>query len=803
VEPSDRVELKDGPQQRTLFGALLRRHRLAAGLTQDVLAERAQLSVRAVADLERGARRHPYPETVERLAAALGLAEDQRAALARAGRRQPMEARSAHLQSQARQLTSFVGREIETHEVLAAVGEARLVTLTGPPGVGKTRLAIEVAHRLSETDFASWYFVELAPIRDPNRVETAVIGCLGGRQMADKPPVATIAHLLGDGRTVLLLDNCEHLVVSVSRLVDALLRQAPGVSVIATSREPLDVEGEVRWSVPPLNELDGARLFTERARLIDHRFSSRGENEAAISELCRRLDGLPLAIELAAARVGQLPVPDILAHLEQPFSFLSRRGVTTEVRHQTLEAAINWSHDLLDDQERAAFACLCVFAGGFEPPAAQYVAQCSFEMLGELVNKSMLVAGIGADGRARYRLLETLRQYAHMRLADSGATTDVQRRHFEYFAALAGKASGELVGAQQGQWVDRLHEELNNLRAALEWGVTEQPNATLAIAVNLARFWARSQPFEGRWWLEHLLAIAQDAPRALRAAARTAAADFAADIGQPEVARTELEQILGEWRALDNAAGVARTLVLLAQAGTGTTVLAERRAILEEAVEEARRSGEKPVLAEALIFLGVATSSSGNPNQARVNLQEAVTTARSVADLRTLSLALELLGHLDEIQRMFVEARICHDEALMLANEAREPRLQTHAHIHLGLVCLAEAQDSDALKHFVAALTVRQVGYHQCGAILGLAQLAARDGRFEYALRLHGAASLNDWDTVLYRTQFADLEKQTWIRAARRSLGREAVAIAWRSGAAMTPEQVVAYALSEADNPPH
>jgi predicted ATPase len=166
-----------------------------------------------------------------------------------------------------------------------------------------------------------------------------------------------------------------------------------------------------------------------------------------------------------------------------------------------------------------------VFAGGFEPAAAQYVAQCSFETLGELVDKSMLVAGIGVDDRARYRLLETLRQYAHLRLADSGATADVQRRHIEYFATLAGKASGELVGAQQGHWVDRLHEELNNLRAALEWGATEQPNAALAMAVDLTRFWARSQPFEGRWWFDHLLAIAPDASRELRAAARTAAAD--------------------------------------------------------------------------------------------------------------------------------------------------------------------------------------------------------------------------------------------------------------------------------------
>jgi predicted ATPase/DNA-binding XRE family transcriptional regulator len=801
VEDSRKVALEGGPQQRTLFGALLRRHRLAAGLTQDALAERARLSVRAVADLERGARRHPYAETVERLATALGLADDVRAALATAGRRLPTPPHVAHLLPHARQLTSFVGRETEIEELRAVASEARLLTLIGPPGVGKTRLAMEVANRLSETEFDSWYFVDLAPIHDPSLVETAVIACLGGRQMADTAPVATIARLLAGRRSLLLVDNCEHLVQSVSRLVDTILRQTPDTWVIATSREPLDIVGEARWGVPPLNERDGIRLFIERARLIDSRFVSRGKTEAAVAQLCRKLDGLPLAIELAAARVGQLPVEDILAHLEEPFAFLRRGGRTTEPRHQTLEAAISWSHDLLDDDERAAFACLSVFAGGFDPAAAQQVAQCSFEVLGRLVDKSMMIAGTGVDGRARYRLLETMREYAHTRLDESGATAVTRRRHFEYFAAFARDAFRELQGPHQGAWVDRLHQELDNFRAALDWGAAEDADAALAMAVNLTRFWARSQPLEGRWRLQHLLSITPDASAELRAAARTTAADFAADIGRPDKGRMELEQVLQEWRELCNPTGIARTLVLLAQTGTGTTVLAERRALLEEAVAQARHSSDAPVLSEALIFLGVATSSSGDRVPARVYLQEAVSTARSVGDLRTLALALELLGHLDEIERRFGDARTCHDEALRLAVEAREPRLQTHAHIHLGLVSLAQAQDQDALSHFGAALAIRQVGYHQCGAILGLARLAARGGRFERALRLHGAASLNDWDTVLYRTKLADLEKQPWIRVARRTLGRDSVAVAWSAGAAMTPEEAIAYALSEADDP--
>jgi predicted ATPase len=785
-------------EQTRQFGALLREHRLAAGLTQEALAERSRLSVRAVADLERGVRRYPYADTLDRLAAALELTPEQRAALAAAGRRPTTPVRSAHVMTQSRQLTSFVGREAEIGEVCATAHQARLITLLGPAGVGKTRLAIEAAQKLAEHDFDALHFVDLAPISNPELVEQTVIIGLGGRQRADRTPLQTIASLLGDGPSLVVLDNCEHVIEVVSRLVDAMLRQVRGTCVIATSREPLGVAGEARWPVPPLGEVDSGRLFTERARLINRRFVPSPRTDVAIVQLCHRLDGLPLAIELAAARVGQLPVEEILARLEQPFSLLSRGNRTEEPRHQSLEAAIKWSHDLLDVDERRAFAGLSVFAGGFDVSAAEVVGPCSFDTLGQLANKSMVVAGTGVDGRARYGLLETLRQYAHARLEESGDALPARRRHFQHYAALTSSAARELRGPHQGLWVERLHEELDNLRAALEWGSTEDPVAALTMAVGLDRFWARSQPLEGRQWLLRLVAVAPGAPATLLAAARTAAADFAADVGQPQVGRAELEQVLHEWRGLEDPAGIARCLTLFALSGTGTTVLAERRAMLDEAVAQARRSTDRPVLTEALIFLGVATNSSGQRVLARKYLEEAVATARSVLDLRTLALALQLLGQLDEIEHRLKDARVRHAEALEVSIEAREPRLQTHSHIHLGMVSLAEGKDDESRWHFEASLAVRQVGYHQCGAILGLAQLAARAGRLRRALELFGAASLNDWDTVLYRTSYADMDIQPWIGDARQTLGSENVDAAWHAGAALSPEQAAAFALSDA-----
>jgi len=814
-----------GLRSTSSLGALLRQQRLAAGLTQDALAEKAQLSARAIADLERGVRRYPYPDTLERLASALGLTAHERELLAAlAHRPRPPTAPSqvgtlspsgllllrpgargsapgamdtAGVPNFPRHLTSFVGRQAELAELLATMTGARVVTLLGPAGVGKTRLAIELATQLNHIPQPSRYFVDLAPLGTPELLEHAFIVGLGGRGDAGARGINTIVRLLGQGVSLMVLDNCEQLVDPVARLVTVLLHQVPNVHILATSREPLDIACEVRWAVPPLSEQDGVHLFTQRACLIDPHFARSVQSTERIAQVCRTLDGLPLAIELAAARVGQLGMQDIVARLDAPFDLLRRRARDTELRHHTLHAAINWSFDLLHADERAAFRRLAVFSGGFDPDAGEHVAGCPFDVLGRLVDKSMLVAGVGVGGRARYRLLETLRYFAALRLAESDGADEARARHFHWYASMARQAAAELRGPRQGGWMDRLQVELGNLRAALAWGADHAAAAALAMALDLTRFWASNQTTEGRAWLERLLARVPDAPNHARARALTALGNLASDIGEPEVGRLQLQQALAIWRRIDDPGGIAETLLFLAQTSTGTAVLGDRRAVLEEAAAQARRSGDSRLLAETLTMVGIATHSAGAVDDGRALLEEAVATARRADDPRSLALALQLLGHVDESERHFDDALIRHLEGLELAIVGRLPWQQAHAHIHIGLCRLAQENDADARLHFEAALRTRAVGYYHCGAIVGMAQVAARDGKFARALRLHGAASLATWPTVLYRTDLAQLEQQPWFEAARRTLGADGVLGVWRTGAAMTPEEAINCALND------
>src|SRR5579864_6097733 len=299
------------------------------------------------------------------------------------------------------QLTTFIGRETELAEVLAAARRSRLVTLIGTGGVGKTRLAIEAARRLAEKEIDSIYLVDLAPLNDSDLLERTVIVALGGSQDPGDIPLETIVELLAAPRSLVLIDNCEHLIDPVARLSDKLLQSVPGLHVLATSREPLDITGEARYTVPPLSEEDGVRLFMERAHSVDHRLALTQDTRSSVVQLCRGLDGLPLAIELAAARAGQMPIGEIVSRLDDRFALLTKSGRIAEPRHQTLHAAISWSYDLLTSEERAAFACLSVFVGGFDTSAAEAVAACSFDVLGRLVDKSIVVPGTGVKGRAR------------------------------------------------------------------------------------------------------------------------------------------------------------------------------------------------------------------------------------------------------------------------------------------------------------------------------------------------------------------------------------------------------------------
>jgi predicted ATPase/DNA-binding CsgD family transcriptional regulator len=700
------------------------------------------------------------------------------------------------------QLTTFIGREREIAEVLAAARRSRLVTLTGPGGIGKTRLAVEAARRLQEQDeIVSLYFVDLASVPDADGLEAAVVVAVGGHGGDRTTSLESIVDVLADPRSLLVIDNCEHLVIPVAHTVERLLRGTRSLSVFATSREALDIAGEARYQVPPLNDDDGVRLFIERAQLFTPEPRAMDASKAAILQLCHGLDGLPLAIELAAARVSHLPVAEIVSRLDDRFRLLTRSSRNAAPRHQSLQAAIAWSFDLLDEIERTAFISLSVFTGGFDEAAAEGVAGCSLDGLGRLVDKSMVIAYAGKDGRARYRLLETMRQFALARLQDSGRAEEVERRHFSHFAGLARQVAGEIHGPRQAVWIERLDEELNNVRLALKWGSDHDPDGALAMAVDLIWFWHhRGHNHEGRSWLKRLSAAASSSPPALVAAALTQAADFAFLSGDRATAVAELDHALILWRRLGDPAGISRTLVARAVSdGPSLASLVGQRQALEEAVAEARRAGQSHLLVEALTFLGHAEGNAGNVERCMSHLHEAEATARRSGDVWRQALVLHELGCVDEERGKLDSAAAAYEESLKLQQMAKSSLITGGTHVRLGFVRLDQNREEDARKHFEGALTAEGLALPEAGAVRGLSLLAGRRGSYERALKLHGAYSSMPF--FGWRSEATQLENQPWIASARRAVGADAADAIWGAGARMSASEALDYALSDADEP--
>ncbi len=424
------------------------------------------------------------------------------------------------------QLTSFVGREQEIAEVKRLLGTTRLLTLTGAGGVGKSRLAHQVGAELVEEYPDGVWLVELAALGDSALVPLAAASALGVAEQPGRPPIETVSDFLRPRSLVLVLDNCEHLLDACAVLADSLLRASRRLRVLATSRQALGMGGETAWRVPSLAMPDparpataeqlvsyeAARLFVERAKSALPTFGVTKDNAAAVAAVCWRLDGIPLAIELAAARVGMLTVRQIEARLDDRYRLLTGGSRTVLPRHQTLRGLVDWSHDLLSEPERVLLRRLSVFAGGWTLEAAEAV--CAFgagegscddvlELLSELAAKSLVLAD-EQNGQMRYRFLETIRQYGAERLRASGEEAVVRDRHLEWFLALAERGEPELRGPDQVRWLDRLEAEHDNLRAALAWSQLESSSeraraAGLRLAGALSWFWrVHSQFSEGR-----------------------------------------------------------------------------------------------------------------------------------------------------------------------------------------------------------------------------------------------------------------------------------------------------------------
>jgi predicted ATPase/DNA-binding CsgD family transcriptional regulator len=488
------------------------------------------------------------------------------------------------------QLTTFVGRERDLGEIRRLLQRARLVTVTGPGGCGKTRLAVQAAAEVLHRYPVGLWFVDLGSVSDRNVVPREIAAALGVSEREGSDPLEAIAAGLATSRrrrqVLVILDNCEHLVRECAATVDALLRACPDLTFLATSREPLRVSGEAVWTLGPLplpglgrrpwlevaRESEAIQLFLDRVGLHDPEFELSEENAANVVHLCQQLDGIPLALELAAPRIGLMSFAQVLGRLEERIHSLATHGVTD--RHETLSATIDWSHDLLTEAERRLLRRLSVFRGGFTPEAAEAVFDAgpapgdgAFDILVRLVQKSLVLPV--PPRRERYRCLELIRRYAVDRLAEGGELAEVRRRHFEHFFAFAEQAAGELTGPAQPAWLERLAAEHDNLRAALEFSRGEDLERRLRFVLALDRFWhVHGYLGEAREWAEDVLGESADrAPAPLRARVLTAAGGFAWHQGDLSSAAVSSPGHGGTWRP--RVAAIARASRWRARPGTG------------------------------------------------------------------------------------------------------------------------------------------------------------------------------------------------------------------------------------------
>ena len=728
------------------------------------------------------------------------------------------------------QPTPLIGREKEVAEVCERLSrpEVRLLTLTGVGGTGKTRLGLQAAAELTQEFEEGVFFVSLAAIRDPDLVVGAVAGTLGVKEAGWQPLLEGLEDYLGEKRMLLLVDNFEQ-VLGAAPVVTELLSASPNLRVLATSRIPLRLYGEHEYLVPPLalpdperpppvdslTHYEAVRLFVERARAAKADFSVTNDNAPAVVEICHRLDGLPLAIELAAARIKVLSPQKMLGHLGNRLKLLTGGARDLPQRQRTLRSTIEWSYGLLAEGEKMLFARLSVFAGGRTLEAIEAICDAEGDLpvdvldaLVSLVDESLLKQEEGVGGEPRFYMLETVHEFAREKLKESGEAEKLRRLHADYFLALTEEAESGVEGPQQAVWLERLEEEHDNMRAALSWSLGQEEDAELALRMGaaLGEFWdLRGYWSEGRRWLEEVLAKSSRTPTAARARAlqriswlvylqgdldraeeasqealrlegvelfRTGggdstAADLQRVLGMVVGARGELEretELLEDSLALSREAGslrgVALSLFCLGGAWRQQDDLERATQLLEEALTKFRQTGDQALIASVLTHLGLTFLFQGDLERARATSEEAAAMFREQKHLSYLSDALDNLGWVALLRGDSERARALYAESLGLRREVADKLVIPET--LMGLACVAEAR--------------------------GEAERAARLFGASEVLREAMGASLEPGDSAL---------QEPYLAAARSKLDETSWQDAWAQGRAMTLEEAISYALEE------
>ncbi len=716
--------------------------------------------------------------------------------------------------------TVFVGRDQEVADVLRLAGATRLLTLVGSAGIGKTRLALEVAAQSAERFPDGVWLVELAPISDASLVPQAVARALSVKEMPGRPLLETLREAVRTRRTMLVLDNCEHVVEAVARLVADLLRASAGLRVLTTSREALDVPGETVWHVPAMSLPDDAvaespeellrfeavRLFADRARASRPEFAVTRANARAVRELCRRLEGIPLAIELAAARARLLSIDQILEKMEDRFRLLTGGARTSIERQRTLEAAIAWSYDLLSEPERSVLDALSVFVGGWTVEAAQAVVgdagPATPDLVERLADKSLVVVTPHVSG-TRYAMLESIRQFAARKLDASGAREPMLARHRDWYLRFVEPADDVLLGPEAREWSARYEAEHPNLRAILRRARDARDAETSQRLANaLAYYWrAHGYLSEGRRWLEDALARGADLPAELRAKGLNGVGVLAYYQGELETALQYLEASVALYRELGERERTARMLYNLGAITNGLGHYDRAVELYEESIRLFRDLQNDAGAGRAVNGLGLVALDRGDFAAAERYFEELRETSSAADDLRGVAGALHNLGvvarrsgRIDDAERLF-------DEGVSLARDLDDRQLIASSVFSLGTVALDRGDLVTAVARFGRALALqRELGAKDgiVDALEGFACAAGAGGEPEPAARLFGAASAlrDELHLMLHPSERACLDPH--IARVRETLGDERAAELIEHGRGEPLDAVVDEALARA-----
>jgi predicted ATPase/transcriptional regulator with XRE-family HTH domain len=787
------------------FGRLVKRLRNTADLTQEELAERAGVSARLISDLERGMIQRPRRDTVQMLANGLGLNGTERDTFVAITRRRAGSADPAAVAEPPAPPINLplapvglVGRQREVSAITSLLmqPEVRLLTLTGTGGVGKTSLAIDAAARVAGGFSNGAAFVDLAPVTDPALIGPTLARTLGMRFQAEESLIEQLIARLRDMHLIVVLDNVERL-VSVGPELAQLLARCPGLTIVATSRQPLRLRAEREYPVSPLtlpnlrdlpelNELSripAIDLFIRRAQAVRPSIALNTKNARIIAELVVRLDGLPLAIELAAPRLRVLTPTELLARLDRRLPILVTGALDLPERHKSLRATIDWSYELLSHEEQQVFRRLAIFNGGFTLAAAEHVGAPFepdsgaedrgapplsvdvMETLTSLVSQNLLRALEPSNDSSgyemsRFSMLETIREYGLERLTSSGEEADARGRHAAWCVALAEQAGPELTGPNQAQWFTRLEVEHDNLRAALRWTLEQQDADTaLRLCGALARFWYTAGFYgEARRWMEQVFALAGTTPSAARAKALLGAGVIAQFLGDYERAEAYPEQALADYQVLGDKTGIASAygnLGVVADAQQDYELAAQR---YEQALALFRELGDDIHIGFMLGNLGLIAYLQGNYDRAMELLEESLALSRAREDRNSMAIALGNLGLVAFALQDYERAEMLQREALELRRALSNRSNLARVFENFALISAAKGEPRRSTRLFGAAA----------------------------ALRAEIGAALQPNDRA-YNERF--------INDVRSQLGDHAFSTAWQAGTLMSLDEAIDCAL--------